>query len=69
MQGYHNCCHSVDFAGKYADPKVALFYNDYETALEWKRDLIIKEILIPLKEKGLVDGMGMQIPQRNPCTN
>ena len=51
---------AFEFARKYADPKVVLFYNDYETALEWKRDLIIKEILIPLKEKGLVDGMGMQ---------
>ena len=51
---------AFEFARKYADPKVALFYNDYETAQEWKRDLIIKEILIPLKEKGLVDGMGMQ---------
>lgn len=51
---------AFEFARKYADPKVALFYNDYETALDWKRDLIIKEILIPLREKGLVDGMGMQ---------
>ena len=48
------------FARKYAAPGVALFYNDYETALDWKRDLILNEILIPLKEKGLIDGMGMQ---------
>lgn len=48
------------FARKYAAPGVALFYNDYETALDWKRDCILKEILIPLKEKGLIDGMGMQ---------
>lgn len=48
------------FARKYAAPGVALFYNDYETAQEWKRDLILNEILIPLKEKGLLDGMGMQ---------
>ena len=48
------------FARKYAAPGVALFYNDYETSQEWKRDLIIKEILTPLKEKGLIDGMGLQ---------
>lgn len=48
------------FARKYAAPDVALFYNDYETALDWKRDLIIEYILEPLKEKGLIDGMGMQ---------
>ena len=48
------------FARKYAAPGVALFYNDYETALDWKRDLIYEKILVPLHEKGLVDGMGMQ---------
>lgn len=48
------------FARKYAAPGVALFYNDYETSLEWKRDLIMKEILIPLKEEGLIDGVGLQ---------
>ncbi|MBR5348687.1 MAG: endo-1,4-beta-xylanase [Lachnospiraceae bacterium] len=48
------------FARKYAAPGVALFYNDYETALDWKRDLIIEYILEPLKAKGLIDGMGMQ---------
>lgn len=51
---------AFEFARKYAAPGVALFYNDYETAQEWKRDFIIKEILKPLMEKGLVDGMGMQ---------
>jgi len=51
---------AFEFARKYADPSVALFYNDYETAQEWKRDLIIQEILKPLIEKGLIDGMGMQ---------
>ena len=48
------------FARRYAAPGVALFYNDYETAQEWKRDLILDRILKPLKEEGLVDGMGMQ---------
>lgn len=51
---------AFEFARKYADGDVALFYNDYETSLEWKRDLIIKEILLPLKEEGLIDGMGLQ---------
>lgn len=51
---------AFEFARKYAAPGVSLFYNDYETALDWKRDCILKDILIPLKEKGLVDGMGMQ---------
>lgn len=51
---------AFECARKYAAPGVALFYNDYETAQEWKRDFIIKEILKPLLERGLVDGMGMQ---------
>lgn len=51
---------AFEFARKYAAPDVALFYNDYETAQEWKRDFIIENILKPLMEKGLVDGMGMQ---------
>lgn len=48
------------FARKYAAPGVSLFYNDYEEYLDWKRDLIINEILLPLKAKGLIDGVGMQ---------
>ncbi len=51
---------AFEFARKYAAEGVDLFYNDYETALEWKRDFIIANILKPLQEKGLVDGMGMQ---------
>ena len=51
---------AFEFARKYADPGVDLFYNDYETAEIWKRDFIIKNVLTPLKEKNLVDGMGMQ---------
>jgi len=51
---------AFESARKYAAPGVSLFYNDYETALVWKRDFIIEEILKPLMEKGLVDGMGMQ---------
>lgn len=47
-------------ARKYADPDVALFYNDYETSQDWKRDFIIKEVLKPLQDENLVDGMGLQ---------
>lgn len=47
-------------ARKYSEPGVALFYNDYESAEPWKRDFIIANVLKPLMEKGLVDGMGMQ---------
>ncbi len=41
-------------------PNMKLFYNDYN---EWdtpKRDYIINQILIPLRDKGYLDGMGMQ---------
>ncbi len=48
------------FARKYADSKVSLFYNDYDTFVPWKRDVICERILKPLLEEGLVDGMGMQ---------
>ncbi len=51
---------AFECARKYAAPGVDLFYNDYETSEEWKRDFIIKEILKPLKEKGLIDGVGLQ---------
>ena len=51
---------AFEFARKYADKDVALFYNDYNCYEEWKRDMIIDRILKPLKEKGLIDGMGMQ---------
>ncbi len=51
---------AFEFARKYAEPSTALFYNDYETAQDWKRDLIISEILKPLIDKKLIDGMGMQ---------
>ncbi len=51
---------AFEFARKYVAPGVKLFYNDYETALDWKRDCILNLILKPLKERDLVDGMGMQ---------
>ena len=51
---------AFEYARKYAAPGVDLFYNDYETAEVWKRDFIIKNVLTPLIDKQLVDGMGMQ---------
>ncbi|MBP5702271.1 MAG: endo-1,4-beta-xylanase, partial [Lachnospiraceae bacterium] len=51
---------AFEFARKYAAPGVALFYNDYETSQDWKRDFIIANVLKPLMDKGLVDGMGLQ---------
>lgn len=47
------------FARKYADKDVKLFYNDYNEYVLEKRELIV-ELLNRLREKGLVDGMGMQ---------
>ena len=51
---------AFEFARKYASPEVKLFYNDYSTYEEWKRDLILDKVLKPLIENDLVDGMGMQ---------
>lgn len=51
---------AFEYAREYAAPGVDLFYNDYETALDWKRDFIIEKVLTPLMGKKLVDGMGMQ---------
>ncbi len=51
---------AFEYARKYVADGVDLFYNDYETALDWKRDFIIENVLKPLIEKKLVDGMGMQ---------
>ncbi len=47
------------FARKYAGKDVKLFYNDYNEYVPAKRELII-HLLKGLREKGLVDGMGMQ---------
>lgn len=51
---------AFEAARKYSTPGTQLFYNDYETAQDWKRDFIYDKVLTPLIEKGLVDGMGMQ---------
>lgn len=47
-------------ARKYAAPSVSLFYNDYDTFLPWKREVICERILKPLLAERLADGMGMQ---------
>lgn len=51
---------AFEFARKYATPGVKLFYNDYNTFEEEKREAIIGKVLKPLMERGLIDGMGMQ---------
>lgn len=48
------------FARKYADKDVKLFYNDYNTFNPFKREGICNLIVKPLKEEGLIDGVGMQ---------
>ncbi len=47
------------FARKYADPEVKLFYNDYNEYMPAKRGMITAT-LKKLKEKGVLDGVGMQ---------
>ncbi|MFG6356411.1 MAG: endo-1,4-beta-xylanase [Acetatifactor sp.] len=47
------------FARKYAAEDVKLFYNDFNTFQKEKRDAIYA-LCNSLKEKGLIDGIGMQ---------
>lgn len=47
------------YARKYADEDVKLFYNDFNTYQTEKRDAIYA-LCKSLKEKGLIDGIGMQ---------
>ena len=47
------------FAREYAEEGVKLFYNDYNTYETAKRSAIYK-LCEDLKEKGLIDGIGMQ---------
>lgn len=51
---------AFEAARKYSTPGTQLFYNDYETAQDWKRDFIYEKVLTPLLDRGIVDGMGMQ---------
>ena len=48
------------YARKYAPSSCSLFYNDYNEYWDHKRDCIIRTIVKPLFEEGLLDGMGMQ---------
>lgn len=50
---------SFEYARKYAPEGCKLFYNDYNE-YEDKKSTFIYNILKNLKDKGLVDGMGMQ---------
>lgn len=57
------------FARNYADEEVKLFYNDYNTYIPNRR-LAMCNLIKDLKEKKLLDGMGMQshIQLSNPGT-
>lgn len=50
---------AFEYARKYADPEVKLFYNDYNTFQPTKTEAIYK-LAAHLKDKGLIDGIGMQ---------
>lgn len=50
---------SFEYARKYADKNVRLFYNDYNTFQPDKTSKIVA-LVDHLKSKGLVDGIGMQ---------
>jgi len=50
---------AFEYARKYADPDVKLYYNDYGTFDRTKRQYIYN-LLCSLKEKNLIDGVGMQ---------
>lgn len=50
---------SFEYARKYADQDVLLFYNDYNT-FQPVKTLNIFKLVSDLKEKNLIDGIGMQ---------
>ena len=50
---------AFEYARKYADPDVKLFYNDYNT-FQPRKTTAIYNLASSLKEKGLIDGIGMQ---------
>lgn len=50
---------AFEYARKYADPEVKLFYNDYNTFQPTKSQAIYK-LASHLKDKGLIDGISMQ---------
>lgn len=51
---------AFEYARKYAPKGCKLFYNDYNEYSPNKQAYIISDILTPLIEKDLIDGMGMQ---------
>ena len=51
---------AFQFARQYAPEGCKLFYNDYNEYSPAKRAYIISDILTPLIDAGLIDGMGMQ---------
>ncbi len=50
---------AFEFARKYADPEVKLFYNDYGTEDSMKSSAI-KKLAAKIKEQGNIDGIGLQ---------
>ena len=48
------------YARKYAPKGCKLYYNDYNEFARDKKNCIKNTILVPLHNKGLLDGMGMQ---------
>lgn len=57
--GYEFIEKAFEYARKYAPEGCKLFYNDYNEYEDKKSDFIY-DILFNLKNKGLIDGMGMQ---------
>ena len=51
--------YAFKYARQYADKDVKLFYNDFNT-YEGKKRQCIHDLCKDLKEKGLIDGIGMQ---------
>ncbi len=50
---------AFEYARKYADPDVGLFYNDYGTENSLKA-AAIKKLVAKIQEQGNIDGIGMQ---------
>ena len=50
---------AFEYARKYADPEVKLFYNDYGTENSLKASAI-KKLVAKIKEQGNIDGIGLQ---------
>ena len=57
------------YARQYAPDGCKLYYNDYNEFANDKQNCIINTILKPLKQKGYLDGMGMQSHISAAATN